>query len=374
MEESAESVVAEEGASDAVTGQAEAEPEEKAEVVQEQEPAKEPIPAELQGLSEDVAREAMEEAKRMQEPSPEGRNETGHEETEDTKGKPIPYPRWVQKLEENNSLKEKLKAYEERFGNLDAVKGGQKTAAQATPSQMPTPQTPVQQGMQIPEIQLTPEVMQQIGEYTKEQALKMTGMSKEDVDGLEFMEDGDQRKQQYQYALRLAESEVFGRIQQARQAQLARAQEFIRQHNASASSYQNFEQHEMAEPDFKEVQSFARDAYFSGLPQTDQSIVREAYNRVVTNAASPQDFLLVKNYYSQAKAAYRMQHPLQAANAKKDPMQKVKEAQKFPRAQQVSGSGDAGGGMSVASLEKLLDTTADFKDLPPHIQEMLKGL
>jgi hypothetical protein len=80
--------------------------------------------------------------------------------------------------------------------------------------------------------------------------------------------------------------------------------------------------------------------------------------------------MLIKAFYTQAKAAYHSGNHAPAENA--NPMQKVNEAKKFPRSQQVNGTGDFDG-MSLASMEKLLDTTKNFEDIPDNIKKVLLG-
>jgi len=76
---------------------------------------------------------------------------------------------------------------------------------------------------------------------------------------------------------------------------------------------------------------------------------------------------LIKNYFSQAKAAYRAQHPLRT-NQKQTKTEQVT----FPRSGQVNGAGDAGGGVTVASLEKMLNEMP-FDEIDPKYQKMLLG-
>lgn len=350
--------------------------EEPQEVAEEQ---KEDIPEELEGLPEDIAREAMEEAKQMAEAETEAEEEPQEEpqeqKDEPEKGQSIPFPRFQQKVqqskelkERNNYLEEQLKAYQQKFGDLNAKP--EEPMANPAPNAQKTAQGVQNMQPQIPEIHLTPDIMKQISDYTKAQALQMSGLTKEDVDSIEFMEDDDDRKTRYNYALKLAESDVFNRIRQARQAQIDNARAFVQQHQASIASFNEFSQKEMAEPDYKEVMEYARDAYFSQLPVNEQPVIRDAYARILNSTASPQDTMLIKAFYTQAKAAYHSGNHAPAENA--NPMQKVNEAKKFPRSQQVNGTGDFDG-MSLASMEKLLDTTKNFEDIPDNIKKVLLG-
>jgi hypothetical protein len=61
-------------------------------------------------------------------------------------------------------------------------------------------------------------------------------------------------------------------------------------------------------------------------------------------------------------------HPAQ----KQTTTNKAEQASKFPRSSQISGSGDAGGGVTVASLEKMLNDMP-FDQIDPKYQKMLLG-
>lgn len=334
-----------------------------------QEAEKEPIPEELDGLPEDAAREVMAEAAKLEQEKEKPAEETAQEpdDSQIVKNQQIPYPRFKQKVDESNALKAELEAYKKQFGEL-GNKAPQQSYQQPAMMQ-PTPQlqpTPVQP----PQLNLTPEIMKQIDELKKQEALRMSGLTQEDLDGMDYMEENDPRKAQYQFALKMAESTVMNRIQQAQLEQMRQAEAVLKAHNASVADYNDFAQREMASPDFQNVMKYATEDFFFSKSPAEQETLAVAYSRIERNVASPAEVMLIKNYFTEAKNAYRGNQP---TRKKSNSMDKVKQAGTFPRGQQVTGSNDNGTEVSVATLEKMLEEKP-WDEIEPKYQKMLMGM
>lgn len=335
-----------------------------------EEAEKEPIPEELEGLPEDAAREVMAEAAKLNEGKAEP-DESEPQEVDDsqiTKNQQIPYPRFKQKVDESNALKAELEAYKKQFGALPSQQAAE--PQQATQPQ-PTMMKPVEvnnQPMQVPQLNLTPDVMRQIDELKKQEALRMSGLTQEDLEGMEYMEENDPRRAQYQFALKMADSTIMNRIQQAQMEQARQAEAVLQAHNASVQDYNDFAQREMQAPDFQNVMKFAAEDFFFKQSPANQQVLSDAYQRVERNVASPAEILLIKSYFTEAKNAYRGQ--TKATN--NNPMKKVKQAGTFPRSQQVQGASDNDTGVSVATLEKMLREKT-WDEIDPKYQKMLMG-
>ena len=288
------------------------EPEESGAENPEEAGEKAPIPEELDGLPEEAAREVMAEAAKLEQGEKEEPVEDkGEEDKAIIKNQAIPYSRWAQKLDENNKLKAELDNYKQKFGSLEVQQNAQ-PSQQAAPTQ-PAMMKPVapQQAPQMPQLNLTPDVMQKIEELKKQEALRMSGLTQEDLEGMEYMEENDPRKTRYQFALKMADSTIMNRIQ----------------------------------------------------------TLSEAYARIERNVASPAEVMLIKNYFNEAKNAYRGQG---TTATKKNPMDNVKKAGTFPRSQQVQGASDNDTGVPVATLAKMLDEKP-WDEIDPKYQKMLMG-
>ena len=343
----------------------------------EPEEEKEPIPEELGGLPEEAAREVMAEAEKLQQGEPQ--EDTGEvskaEEEGIVKNQAIPYTRFKQKVDESNALKAELESYKAKYGELNTQPPQQSQPAQQVQQQQPAyaAMQPVQYQQSVPQemppLNLTPEIVKQIDELKKQEAIRMTGLSKEDLDSMEYMEDDDPRKQQYQFALKMAENSIVSRIQQARIEQARQAEAFMQAHNASVADYNAFASKEMAAPDFQQVMTFASGDYLSKKSPAERQTILDAYNRVERNTASPAEVLLIKNYFTEAKNAFYGQN---TPKKKNNAMTKAQQAASFPRSQQVEGASDNDTGVSVATLEKML-AEKPWDEIPKKYQRMLMG-
>jgi hypothetical protein len=324
---------------------AESTPEPQQEVVEE----KPSIPDELVGLDESIAREVMAEAEKKEEPK--------QDEPPADKGapSPVPYTRFKEKVDEVARLKEELEKLKS-------------ATPQGQPVQQATPEKPQEAPPAQPGIQLTDENMKLLSDAVKQEAIRMSGLTEEDLDSLDYMEDDDPRKQKWQYAQEFAKSNVMDKIRRAQAVQIEQAQMARVNMDAAIADYNNYAQAEMQEPDFANVTQYATGEFFAALPPAQQAAVTGAYARVERNTASIQDIYLVKNYFQNAKAAY---HAKSGAPAKK--VSKAAQATRFPRSTQIQGAGGSGGGVTEGQLRKMLDEMP-WNDIPKEYQEMLLGM
>ena len=342
----------------------------------------EAIPAELAGVSEDIAREAMQAAKAQAEPaesaepaapgesaelaapaeSAEDGNAVGAAEA-DSENKQyappqkIPYVRFKQELDKKKELEAQVKAL-----------SAQMEALKAQPQQ-PAPPPPMQPAPQMQQPRITPEATKQLNAIVRQQALQLTGFSKEDVDALSYMDDDDPRREQWKTALDVARTQVIDGVYKMQQQRAAYAKHFMQVHNAAVADYNAFAAKEMSEPDYPQVLQYAINEYFTnGISNAEQPAIAAAYQRIERNLASPGDIALVKRYFSDAKAAWKAANEAAASNAQ--PMKKAAQAQQFPRAGKVQGAADTGGNISAATLDKML-AEKNWEDIPDKYKRML---
>ena len=314
---------------------------------QDTQPAEEqsPIPEELGGLDEEYAREAMaewEEQQAAQEPAPAQPQFTRED--------------YQAKVNEVEQLKAQLAAY-------------QRQQQQPPPSQQ-QPQPVQQQAPQYqpPQLKITPEISAKLNEAIKAEAMQLSGFSEDDVASLDYADDDDPQLIQWQQAKSIAQNRVLGAVQQMQQIQQAQAQRFLNEHTAAVNTYNEFAQKEFAEPDFKAIQHFATNEFFEQLPPNVQNILANSYLRVERQTASPAEMLVVKNYYEQAKAAYRAR----GAKGKRTAYQ-PRQATQMPRVDQLGGAATVSDGeLSPRDIEKLLE--GDFTKIDPKQQRQLLGM
>lgn len=347
----------------------------------------EAIPAELAGVSEDIAREAMQEAKAQAEPveptdagepaepaevtepaepaapaesaedgAAVGAAEADSENKQYAPPQKIPYVRFKQELDKKKELEAQVKALS---AQMEALKAG---------GQQPAP-PPMQQAPQVQQPRITPEATKQLNAIIRQQALQLTGFSKEDVDALSYMDDDDPRREQWKTAVDVARTQVIDGVYKMQQQRAAYAQHFMQVHNAAVADYNAFAAKEMSEPDYPQVMQYAINEYFTnGISKAEQPAIAAAYQRIERNLASPGDIALVKRYFSDAKAAWKAAQA--AATPKSQPLAKAAQAEQFPRAGKVQGAADTGGNISAAVLDKML-AEKNWEDIPDKYKRML---
>lgn len=310
------------------------------------------IPEELGGLPEDIARETMEEWADTQ-------SEQAQTTTEpDAKPGAVPYDRFKEKVDEANRLKAQLEEYQRRF------QAQQQQSPQGQQQPPPQPQPPRQ-----PPLKITPEISKQINKAIEEEALSMTGLTKKDLEDIAYADEDDPRVAQWNQAKAFATSNVIGAIRQAQAAQQQQAQAFLANHAAAVQSYNDFATRAFAEPDFKDVQNFAVNEFFTQLSPYEQQLVANSYLRVERQIASPAEMKVVTDYFDRAKAVYRSR----TRGGSRRNTQTQRKAATFPRTDQIKGAASTiDGQLSERDIEKMLEN--DFTELNPQQQRVLLNL
>jgi hypothetical protein len=341
-------------------------------------PEMEPIPEELSGLPEEYAREAMAKAKA------EGKTEAGEPETGESisaetdsetktdddvelafksipEGTSVPYKRFKHAYEEVHKWRDEAKALKEQLQQLQ-----NQPAAQQQPAQQP--EQPAQPAQQQGGVQVTDELAKNIHLAATQAAMQMAGMTKEEVESLEYMEETDPRKTRYQVAFGMAQANIINGLRQQQLEQQQRAQHFLKIHEASVNSFNAFAAEQQKDPDFMAIKDYATNEFYESLPASKQEIIRLANARVENKTASPAEIQLIQDYFLQAKRSYQGKQ----INKKVNTEAKAKQAQSLPRYGKVAGAA-ADTGVNEATLAKMLQENK-FSDIPKEYQNILLGM
>lgn len=352
------------------------------------------IPAELDGISEDIAKSIMEEAGMSTEPeneegemhddgtqpsaSADADSDTKHVADDDVLDMPktsIPYPRFKQlndKLKAAEAELEKLR--KEQPANPSGSSPTQPAAAPPKPAPARLQQEPVTAGFK-----LTADVAAKIEEYAKQEAMRMSGLSKEDLDSLAYADDDDPNKVRWTTALTLSRNAITNSVIQAAQVQQQRQHAFMQQHQAMINDFNTFTAEQMQDANFEDVRKFAVDEYYKTKSPMEQQIINAAWERVQRNTASPAEYLTVVNYFKEAKEAFSRQNTdaqeTAVTKANQPSLGKAKrklaEANKLPRSQQIEGSAATDGkAVTIESLQHMLNTTP-WDKIPDEYKQML---
>lgn len=159
-----------------------------------------PIPEELAGISEDVARNIM--AKSQQSAEVQQTTQDSPVDAGDPNDVKVSYSRFKETLDQRNAMERELAAYRERFGDLNAQPQPQQNYRQPSqdyqqgyqqPQQVPQPQ------QQSPPIQsLTEDTIKTLEDTIAYGAKQLTGFSDEQVDELSYLDDDDPRIKQWE--------------------------------------------------------------------------------------------------------------------------------------------------------------------------------
>lgn len=316
----------------------------------------EPIPDELDGLDEKYAREVMREFTLSQKNTEaDGESETDNSEAQDTQS-------------EAEKLKTELAEYKKRFGEITDATAKENTepaneAAKKPEASAQISPAPQESGFFFGDFTLNKDAIENIEKAVKNEALRMTGMTEDDLKTLEYADDDDPKAGVLKYALNVAKSNVLAAIRQASRQKEESTRRILIDHQRSVDAFNAYTAKEMQEKDFADVRKFAVNDFYGSLTDGEQRVISSAWARVERGTASPAEMLLLTNYFSQAKAAYR---------AKNAPTTSPKKAHVLPKSDGIRGTG-AGGGVSAAMLSKMLEEKR-FNDIPEKYQNMLLGI
>lgn len=220
---------------------------------------------------------------------------------------------------------------------------------------------------------LNPAVIQEINSLANEEALKISGLTREELEEIEYGDPNDTRISTYKTAVELARQNIFSQLNSEIQTRRVMEQKVLQLRDQSIADYSSFEQEQMKAQDFESIRSHAVNEYFAKLNHVEQQAIADAYQRVQSKTCIPQDIFVVKKYFSEAAQDFRKNQ--NNVNTNQNNIQvkqeKLKQMERHPKVDLVTGS-NSNGGTSVADLERTLQNT-DWDDIPENTKKMLLG-
>ena len=312
------------------------------------------IPAGLEGIPKDIANEVLQDSA--------AETEKTSENPAPTDNVTIPYARFKEVNDKKNESERLLAVYRERYGELN-------TQPSTPPQNFSQPQ---QQPPQFQPPSLDENFTKQIDDAITQTAMNISGLSKEDVEALDYLDDDDPKISRWNHAKRISEAAVYNDIINRQMAQQQEFQRAATLRDQTIANYNNFVAQQQAAANFNDVQKFAENDFFNAQSDIDKQIIQESYARVSNNTASPADVMVVQNYFSRAKFAFENGQAPQYQRVQPKP--KTKPAvNNFPRTNQISGSTGSGNGISQAALAEMLQNKS-WNKIPPNYQKILLGL
>lgn len=318
------------------------------------------IPAELAGISEEVARNIMEQAAQPADPKKPTDNPVDANDPNDVK---VSYSRFKETLDQRNDLERQLAAYREKFGDLNAQPQQPQENYQQPNYQQQSYQQTQPQEQQAPPVQnLTEAIIKNFEDAINYGAKQLSGFSDEQVEELDYLDDDDPRIKQWKFARRIAESAVYNNYIAE---QMARQQDFQRRalmQNQSISAFNDYVARQQADENFNAVRQFATTDFYNSLNDLDKIAISDAQTRIANNMALPTDFMAIRDFFTRAKAAYDSRNA--PAPAKNNP------APQFPRTDKVNGVSGGGGGVNGAALAEMV-RSVPWAQIPQEYRDIL---
>ena len=306
------------------------------------------IPAELAGISEDVARNIMVQANEAEKPATDSPVDAN--DLNDVK---VSYSRFKETLDQKNDIERQLAAYREKFGDLNAQPQANYPPQDYRQAQQSPPAPPVQN--------LTEDLIKNFEDAISYGAKQLSGFSDEQVEELDYLDDDDPRIKQWNFAKRIAESAVYNNYLSAQFAQQQEMQRQALMQNQTASAFNDYTTRQQAAENFNAVRQFATTDFYNSLNDIDKWTVSNAQNNIMNNTASPSDFKVIRDFFSRAKAEY---------DSKKMPAPFKNNAPQFPRTDKVNGVSGGGGGINNASLAEMI-RTVPWSQIPQEYKDII---
>lgn len=315
-----------------------------------------PIPKELAGVPEDIARDIISKSSAQIE-TPAENSDTTESENETS----VPYKRFKETLDQKNEISQQLAAYRERYGDLSAQTPQQNFQQQNT-SYQNEPQNYMPQ--------FNSDVVKQIDDAITQRAMAISGLSKEDVESIDYFEDDDPRISLWNHARELSKATVYNDIVANHYAQQQELQRMQMLQNQSVNDYNNYVAQKQATENFEAIRQYATGEFFNAQSAIDKEVITDSFARLGRNMATPADMMIVRDFFTRAENAYANRNA-QPNNAPKTPLQTPKP--NFPRTNQLNGTAGSGGGVTQAQLAEMLQKRK-WSEIPPLYQKILLGL
>lgn len=302
-----------------------------------------PIPDELEGIPENIARDIMAKATEKTEPSA---NEPAPapapaQTSEQPAETSVPYQRFKDVIDQKGELEKQIAAYRERYGDI--------SAPQAQPSQP----------------QFNEQVISQIEDAITKRAMAISGMSKEDVENLDYIDESDPRISLWNHAKEFSNAAIYGEMVANHVAQQQELQRMQALQNQAVSAYNDYFAQKQATNNFDAIRQFATGEFFDAQSPVDKEIITDSFVRLNQNRTIPADLVILRDFFARAENAYM-------AKQGQLPTPKPAPQVNFPRTNMLQGSA-SGGNVTQAQLAEML-RTKKWSEIPPQLQKMLLGV
>ena len=206
----------------------------------------------------------------------------------------------------------------------------------------------------------------------KKIALKSVNLTEEQLNDLEFEDNGAQKKADYEAAFEIAKDNIMSNVNSELALRNQRKEAFMQAHRENMAAFKAFENEQKKDTHFKEIQDFAINGYFEKQSVVNQNIIRDAYARLERGVASPSDRYTIESYFENAKREYYKDINAKQKEKQDKVVNKYKQAKKMPRADKLSGGGDTSGKSDVDIAIEMMNNRP-WEKIPEKYQKILLG-
>lgn len=228
-------------------------------------------------------------------------------------------------------------------------------------------------------IKLTPEMSNAIEDMAFNRALHISGMSKEDVEGLEYTDDDDADKTRFENAKAIARNSVLTDLNNRYVQMEEQRQRQIYEQQQSVADIQNFVKEIQSVENYQTIADYVTKDYINTLPPMQEDVVRQAYLKADKGVSTIQDNMILRSFWNNGLSAY--QEANNTSNQAQPSISKAKvdkinnnmtQKNKFPRVGQVSNySGSAKNEIWTIDRCSQLINSGQLDKIPANIKEQL---
>lgn len=267
-----------------------------------------------------------------------------------------------------------LAELKQKYGSADNTNNANQNIYQPTQTNNAPPQQQITSREDLfKNIKITPQIAKAMDEVTTKRAMEMTGMTKEDIEGLEYAEDGDEKKLAFENAKQLARNSVTNYVNNALiQQQQARINAQLEREQSIADT-EHFIADIKKQNNYQMLDSYITQNYFTTLTPQEQTVVKNSYQRLNNRCGTLADNMIIKNFWNNGVNAYNSQAQANSpANQKVNAVNnKMTQRNKMPRVCSVPSAGSNKNEAWTLDRISTAINSGHWQQIPKDIQEQI---
>ena len=223
----------------------------------------------------------------------------------------------------------------------------------------------------VPQLKITPEIAKIIKELTDKKAVELSGLTKEELEALEYADDSDINKIRYDQAKSMARDMVLRDIQARNtqiQNQLYQAEKYRQD---SISDIQNFVKEVQETENYETIMKYVTGEYMNSLPKYQQDVIRQAYVRVNNSQGDMRDNMIIRSLWNEGSSSYFKNKQTASTNNSSCLNSKMTQRNKMPRVSQLQESGSNNSDVWTIDKIKAAINTGNIDKIPKSIQKQI---